>query len=361
MGPLTLPGYGMNHNDEFWFSWSPQRKFRFARTMAVLFIVVALLARCALGGDGGEGGSDGASTTTTPTASTTTLSPTPTSVGAVDVATKLPAARYISSVARAGGKVMIVAGLDEKKNSTDTIWLFDPEAGTIADVGKFAAPVHAAAAAPLGDRALIMGGAKGDSVYSTVYAVDADGNVEGIGNLPAARAGATAVTSPDGSTVFVVGGYDGKTGSTEVLRTTDGVNFTAIATLNHVVRYPAVTVLDDTLWVVGGEYDNALSAAIQRIDLTTGAVTDLPELGTPVSRANAFTVGNSVFVAGGRTAGGGSSAILRFEPYNGGFVVAGNLPTPRYDAGIVVEANRAWLIGGSTPQASTDIVELTAS
>jgi len=137
VGPLTLPGYGMNHNDEFWFSWSPQRKFRFARTMVVLFIVVALLARCALGGDGGEGGSDGASTTTTPTASTTTLSPTPTSVGAVDVATKLPAARYISSVARAGDKVMIVAGLDEKKNSTDTIWLFDPEAGTIADVGKF--------------------------------------------------------------------------------------------------------------------------------------------------------------------------------------------------------------------------------
>ena len=75
----------------------------------------------------------------------------------------------------------------------------------------------------------------------------------------------------------------------------------------------------------------------------------------------ACAAGNSVFVAGGRTAGGGSSAILRFEPYNGGFVVAGNLPTPRYDAGIVVEANRAWLIGGSTPQASTDIVELTAS
>lgn len=353
------PGYRMQASNEFWVSWSQRRKIRFIRTVAIALVLLFFVGRCAFGGDSDTVETADTTTTAVPEVTTTT-NPMPTAMLAADVGTVLPEGRYIAGVGVAGDQIMVIAGLNDKRNSTDTIWRFNPADGAIAQVGTLPLPLHAAATTGLGGRALVMGGAKGDSVYKDVFAVDADGNVEKLGALPTARAGATAVTTGDGATVYVVGGYDGSSPTNEVLMTTDGVNFTPVATLIHPVRYPAVAIEGRSLWVMGGEYDNVISASVQRIDLDAGTVTEGAPLPAATSRGAGVTIGSSLFLVGGRTPSGVTGQILRYEGFSGGFIAAGALPAGRSDAGFASLGNRVWLFGGQAPETVNSIVELTA-
>ena len=72
-----------------------------------------------------------------------------------------------------------------------------------------------------------------------------------------------------GSSVYLVGGYDGTNPTRDVLVTTDGVQFRTVAQLPIGVRYPAVTALGDKVFVFGGELNGSQSSSVQEIDLPT--------------------------------------------------------------------------------------------
>lgn len=339
-------------------SWSLRRKLRLARTAAIAVVLVVLLWQCT--------GDDGTDVTTTPdkittTAVTTTIAPVAASTATATVLPgKLPEVHSLAGGATSGDRILIAGGLDEKKNSTKVLWSFDPATGATTEVGEIPAALHTPAMAALGSGTLLMGGAKGDSVFDTVQSIDGNGTVTTVGKLPQPRTNAVAISDGDGANALVFGGWDGKNPTNDVLQTTDGSAFTTVATLLHPVRYPAVAMLGRSVWVVGGEYDKAIVATIQRVDLDSGLVTDVAPLPVPLSRASAFTLGGSLFVAGGRTPEGRSNQIYRIDPITGAVTAAGSLPEERSDATVVVSGSTAYLFGGLAPTPSDAVVSLTA-
>ena len=229
------------------------------------------------------------------------------------------------------GRLIVAGGLSDKRTSTDTVWVLDPKAAPTSTTAAVAtadgrsaalpAPTHAAAAATLGGVALVIGGAKGTSAYDTVTAIDSSGKVSKHGTLPGRRTEATAIAGTDGSSVIIVGGNDGSKPTNDVLRTTDGTHFETIATLAQPTNSPAVAMLGQTIWVMGGEFNRSLSNAIQRIDLgaagTPATVAVSAPLPVALSRSSAFVLGGSVFLAGGRTTDARSNQIYRIDPMSG--------------------------------------------
>lgn len=340
-------------------TWSTRRKLRLLRTLAILLVLVIILWQCT--------GDDSTDVTTkkpkiTTTAVTTTIAPQPaTTATAAALPGKLPAVHSLAGGAAAGDKILLAGGLDTKKNSTDVVWSFDPASGATTALGKLPAALHTPAMAALGSGTLVMGGAKGTSVFDKVLSIDGAGAVTELGKLPTPRTNAVAISDGDGANVLVFGGWTGKDPTNEVLQTTDGTTFTTVATLLHPTRYPAVTMLGRSVWVIGGEYDKAISTGIQRVDLDSGQVVDVAPLPVGLSRASAFSLGNAIFVAGGRTSEGRSNQIYRVDPITGAVTAAGTLPEERSDATVAVSGTTAYLFGGLTPTPTDSIVTITAA
>ena len=291
-------------------------------------------------------------TTVAPVAATTAT--------ATALPTKLPTKRSLAGAASAGARVLIAGGLDDTKSSSATLWSFDPARGVSEEVGKLPAALHTPALAALGTGTLVMGGAKGNGTFDDVHLIDAEGKLRTTGTLPQPRTNAAALTDGDGASVLLLGGWDGKSGTLEVLRTVDGATFTTVTTLLHPIRYPAVAMLGRSVWVIGGEWDKVLSSGIQRVDLDSGVVTDVAPLPVALSRASAFTLGGSLFVAGGRTPDGRSNQIYRIDPLTGVISAAGALPEPRSDAAVAVSGTTAYLFGGQTDGPTDTVVAITA-
>ena len=339
-------------------SWSTRRKLRLARTIGIVIVLLLILWQC-------TGNDDPVVSTKKPkittTAVTTTVAPVAATTATATVAAgELPVVHSLAGGAPSGKKIILAGGLDEKKNSTNVVWSFDPSSGAVTAAGALPTALHTPAVAAIGSGTLVMGGAKGNTIFDTVYAIDAAGKVTSVGKLPHPRTNAVAISDEGGSSALVFGGYDGKDPTNEVLQTTDGVNFTTVATLAHPVRYPAVAQLGRSVWVIGGEFNTALSATVTRVDLDSGLVTDVATLPTPLSRASAFSLGGSLFVAGGRTPDGRSNQILRIDAITGAVTAAGMLPEGRSDATVVVSGTTAFLFGGLTPTPSKTIVSITA-
>ncbi|MFN8051759.1 MAG: hypothetical protein U0Q22_10000 [Acidimicrobiales bacterium] len=354
-----IGGFLRDLSDTF-YSWSPRRRVRFLRTLAIGLVLVLVLWRCTSGGD------DSTSTTTVPSTTrvaptTTTPLPAATTATATRLAQKLPSPHVLAGGTAFGKRILLAGGLDKTKTSTTVVWSFDPATGATSKIGDLPLPVHTPAMAPLGSGVLVMGGGKGTTVYDKVLSVSRTGAVTETGKLPQPRTNATAVRVPGDKGVVLLGGYSGKSPTNEVLRTTDGVTFTPVAVLSHPVRFPAVAVLGRSIWVIGGEFDQALTPGIQRVDLDSGLVTDVAPLPVGLSRGSGFTLGGAIFVAGGRTAKGPSDQIYRIDPITGATTVAGTLPEPRSDATAVVSGTTAYLFGGLAPTATDTIVAVTAA
>lgn len=340
-------------------SWSQRRKMRLARTIGIALLIVIVLWRCTAGG-----GDTATTSTTQPPATVASTAPPPiaaTTATARALRQPLPEQRSLGGGARAGDSLIVAGGLDVTRTSTTSIWRLDPRRGGATEVGQLPRPLHGPAMAPLGRSALLIGGGMGSDIYDHVLAIGPNGGVRERGRLPTRRSNATAVASPDGGSVIVAGGYTGLEPTNEVLQTTDGVTFTTVGTLLHPVRFPAVAMLGRSVWVIGGEYDKALTTFVQRLDLDTGQVTDVAALPVALSRAAAFTLGGSIFVAGGRTVEGRSDQIYRIDPTTGLVAAAGALPEGRSDATLVVDGERVFLVGGMAPNASDTVVVITAN
>ena len=179
----------------------------------------------------------------------------------------------------------------------------------------------------------------------------------GISRQP--RADLAAVTI--GTTVYLVGGYDGTNATRDVLATSDGVQFHTIAQLPVGVRYPAVAAAGDKVFVFGGALSGTESSAVQQIDVRTGSARLIGELPSPRTEAAALTLGGSIFVVGGRAGGAASSDVLRFDPSGNQFALDSALPTPLADSATVTVGDRAYLVGGEAASISSSVAALHES
>ncbi len=273
-------------------------------------------------------------------------------IAAVPAPWLLPAPVSRAVAVADGSGVLIAGGLDANQASSSGVFRLDPSSGLLTRTGTLVAPTHDAAGALIGGRLFVFGGGAQTTV-DTVQALPSTGPAMIAGHLPRPRSDLAAIEV--GTTVYLVGGYDGHAPTRDVLATTDGTNFRVAARLPVGVRYPAVGAIGDVIYVFGGEAAGSPSDAVQAIDTRTGDARVVGHLPEPRTEAAAFSIAGALFVAGGRTPGGPSHDIRRFDPKRG-FAAAGSLPAPVADAAAAVVGNRAYLVGGEAAAAVAGVV-----
>ena len=262
---------------------------------------------------------------------------------------RLPAPVYRTVAVVSGGRIYVLGGHDSVGGTISEVCVFDPATGLAKRAGSLALPTHGAAAANLGGRILVFGGAS-NSVHDVVQQFfPASGRSRVIGHMPTVRADVTATLV--GQRVILLGGFDGVGPQSEVWETRDGRNFRVVARLPQAVRYPAVASLGSAVYVFGGlisggEYTGTFSNAVQRISLPTGTARIVGRLPTPLAHAMAATIGGHIYLLGGSAPGGPSDAIRRFDPATGRIVRAGRLAHTLTDAAVATVGHAVYLLGG---------------
>jgi outer membrane protein assembly factor BamB len=301
-------------------------------------------------------------------------------------------------VAGSPGQLVVLGGLRADGGSANGVYAVRAVTGAVRRIGALSAPLHDAAAAVLGRRALVFGGGSPTTV-ATVEAFTLRGQgsaspaaTAAIGSMPAPRSDAAAVTI--GRITYLVGGYDGTRADAPVLATTDGRTFTRAAALRIPVRYPAVAALGGQIFVFGGQaidgpHAGAPLDVIQAVDPVRHTAAVIGRLPEPLAGAAAVTVAGELFVAGGESSvaqrltpgvgttqlgsagsGAGSpaaasssstftvSTIWAFDPAARRLLPAGHLQVPVSHAGVAVFGSVAWIVGGESSGALVASVQM---
>ncbi len=342
--------------------WSRRRKLRLARTGAILLTLIiviwALAQSC---------GSDDVTTSSTTTTAkvaqkaTTTTTP-PLGLTVARAPKGLPAPHYDAPSITVDSKILIMGGLDKNRSSKTAVWSFDPATGATTAAGTLAKAAHGAGGAAIGGKVLVYGGSVGTTAFSDIQQFDpATRRSTLAGKMPQARTEFTAVTDPTGPMTYLVGGWDGKQPTDEVLSTLDGTTFQPVASLPEPVIDPAVVLAGDIIWVFGGTWNNVASSSIQKIDVKAGNAQVVGKMAAPITNAMAFAIDGVVFLAGGKVNGTRSADVSRFDPTTSTLTPIAKLPTPLSDSTVAVQGRTAYLFGGLAPNVTNQIVTLTAA
>lgn len=280
-----------------------------------------------------------------PSTPATGPTPTPALAGSFTAAQsdlRLPKALSRAVAFAAGDRILVAGGISGNATSAAVLAL-DPAAGTIASVGKLKHPVEGAAAGDLGGSSLVVGGAS-QAAGVWVQAVADTGGVTNVGALPRARTGLRIAQV--GEELIIVGGSARGNVDTQVLGTTDGIQFRVVAKLFQGVIDPAVAAIGGKVYVIGGETGAGATSAVQIVDVANGTVAFGTPLPHPISRATALVIGGAILVLGGRRGRTPSSVMQRIDPTDGSIRTVGNLPYQVFDAAGVVLDGTGYLIGG---------------
>ena len=263
------------------------------RSLLCLAIAVVALGATACTGTSSDR-RVGTGATTTPAPSTTAGSKTS---GALTIAIapwKLAAPIANEVLATDGTQLTILGGLDATKLSTNAVVRVNPTTGASQPAGTLAEAVHDAAGVRIGTNTLVIGGGgPSENGSADAQIVSPDGHTAIVGKMPQPRS--DHVAAAVGGKIYVLGGYDGANIVGDVVTTTDGTSFAKLSTLPVPVRYPAIAVLDSAIYLFGGvaSTNGTDTAAIQRLDTTTGAITVVGQLPTTVSHASAVVLDNT--------------------------------------------------------------------
>ena len=276
---------------------------------------------------------------------------------------QLPAPVYRTVAVARGQRIFVLGGHDVAGDTTSNVDELNVDTGAARVAGTLAAPTHGSAAATLGRRLLVFGGA-GSAVHDLVQQFEPRWHTARvIARLPRPRADVTAAVV--GHTVVLIGGFDGIGPQRDVWASGDGRHFHVIAKLPQAVRYAAVVANGDSVYVLGGlisgsEYHGRFSDLVQRVDIRDQNARVVGRLPTPLAHAMGALVAGRVLVMGGSTPTGSSAAILRFYPASGRVSRAGRLPHPLTDAAVATTDDRAYLLGGisTRPLAGVIVVRL---
>ena len=304
-----------------------------------------------------------AETATPPPASSDQPSsgPSPTGVTTVKLVAaphQLPAPVQRAVAVNDGKQILIAGGLDANGTSTNGVFAYSAQTGHIAQVGTVPQAFHDAAGEMIGKDLFVFGGGSTESSDAVQSFDPATGKGTVRGHLPMALSDLTGATI--GRTVYLVGGWNGASPQPTVWSTTDGMDFTKVATLPAGVRYPAVAAVGSNLVVAGGELANGTETTrVSLVDTTTGHVSALTKLPEPIGHAMAFTSGGTVYVAGGRDdVGTALDTVIAIDPSSGKLSAAPKMPTALSDSAVATTADGPTvLIGGAALAATRTILE----
>jgi N-acetylneuraminic acid mutarotase len=250
-----------------------------------------------------------------------------------------------ASAALGPSQFVLLGGLTAADISTDAVIV----AGLHSSAVRATLPnaQHDAQAAMLGGNVYVFGGGQ-FTQYDHILAYDpTTGLVQTAGALPSAAS--DVAVSGDGSTGYVIGGFDGVNWLNTVLAFTPGSPPRVVARLPVALRYAAAAAVDGYVLVAGGSTSTGTSDAIYRIDPSTGAVSVLGHLPAGLTHAGAGVIGNTMYLVGGRgeVVTDRSADVWAINPTTGMIRRAATLPQPLSDAAVVSLGDRLIVAGGS--------------
>ncbi len=293
-------------------------------------------------------------TTTRPVSGTSTTAAPPAGVAVAPLPGRLPEKLSRAAGVGTAGHVLLLGGLADT-GSVSSILQLDPATGTVQQTGTLAVATHDAMAAALGSTVYLFGG--GETVSIDTVQAYGGGRSGVIGHLPEPRSDGVAVAVS--GRIYLVGGYNGRVVLHDVLMTSDGATFVVIAHLPVAVRYPAVTVVGTTIYVIGGDAAGGPTTTIQSVNVADGTTKVVGQLPQPIVEATAFSVGNQVFVAGGRTGSAFRAEVDRVDVATGALTPVATLPGPLADAAAATLGNTVYLAGGESPARLDQILTIT--
>jgi len=265
----------------------------------------------------------------------------------VTEAGRLPAAVQRAVAVGVGGHVLVAGGLDVAQQSTNGVFSVETSSGRTRLLGTFPQAFHDAAAAVIGRRLLVFGGGAASS-SSAVQEFDLRSHRGAVvAQLPTPLS--DLVAARFGSTVYLVGGYDGTSPQSSVYATESGTSFRRVARLPVGLRYPAaVGTSGGDLVVAGGLTRSGVSAAVYVVDPRTGTTSRIGSLPRGVSAAPAVSGSNGrVYVLGGRDAAGNAVTDVTVIDMNRRSISRlAPLPAPVADAAVAHVGAEWYLIGG---------------
>jgi hypothetical protein len=295
-----------------------------------------------------------------PTTVVPTTLPAPVAVTATRATVSLPAAlSRIAATTDGSGAVLLAGGRNAQRASVAQVLRFEPATGAFTPTGALAEAVQKAMAVPGASGPLVLGGIGTDKPTAAVQAL-AVPKATIAGRLPEPRTDAAAAVI--GSTIYVVGGFDGGREPTTVLASSDGgATFRTVGSLLNGNRNGALVAVGESLYLIGGEENGKQVAKVLRIDPTDGSSAQVGLLPAPVSQAAAFVLEGSVFLAGGRLGPNPTDQVLRLDLDSGTATLAGTLPEAVAHPAVAVVGDVAWLLGGEAAAPSAAVVEVRAT
>jgi large repetitive protein len=340
-----------------------------ARPLAAVALVVVGVTLAGCGGGGGGSGVATPSTTQASSASTTSSAGSTTSTttpGAISVAAaswRLPAPASREVLLADDASLFLLGGLDSAKRSSAAVLRIDPKTGASAPIAQLAPGVHDAGGYRHGSDLLVVGGGAPPAV-AAVQAAAFNAPTRSVGQLAAPRA--DLVVAVVGDTAYALGGADEQSGAPKfrdrVEASSDGgVTWKDAGALAEAVRYPAVAVVGDAIYLFGGVTTSGSqdTRSVQRYDPATRTTTVVGQLPAPLSHASALALGGHVYVLGGFVDNKVSPQVLRFDPVNASIESAGTLPEPVSDGATAVIGTVGYYAGGQgADNAVTDQVTI---
>jgi Kelch motif protein len=251
------------------------------------------------------------------------------------------------------GRIVLAGGLTAG-TSTASVLAIDPVSGVPRRIGTLPLAVHDAAGGTIRGALFLFGG--GSSTSTSVVQRVGSRHAVVAGQLPTARSDVAAAQVD--RAVYLIGGYDGLHWTATVLRTQDGRTFTPVAHLAVPVRYAAVAAEGGDLWVFGGLTPSGATAAVQRVDPTTGRTKIVAHLPMRLLGASALVVHGAVLVCGGNDGQHSLRTIYRFDPTSTALKRVGTLPQPDAFAAAAVVGGAGYLLGGENPNLPTRRVQV---
>jgi len=243
------------------------------------------------------------------------------------------------------GRFVLLGGLTPADTSTADVIV----AGLHGELGHATLPnaQHDAQAAALGGQVYLFGGGQ-YAQYDHILRFDPATNaVNSAGVLPAPAS--DVAVAGDGSTAYVVGGFDGSAWLDTIVAYAPGAPPRVVARLPVPLRYAAATIAGGYLLIAGGSTPSGVSDSVLRYDPRTGRLATLARLPRGITHAAAGVLGRTMYLVGGRgdSVSAKTDAILAIDPVTGEIRSAGRLPQPLSDAAVVSLGSRLIVAGGS--------------
>lgn len=235
--------------------------------------------------------------------------------------------------------------------SLASVLLLSPSVSVFAQLPQL---THDAAAGFLNGQLTVFGGGQSVS-YNTVVGV-AQSGPKVIGRLSDPLSDATAVpyTWKGTKGIALIGGYDGKVyrKTSQFISVKNGhLSYTTLFRMPVGLRYTAVAVAGNHIYMVGGKTPHAISHAVYEWQPSDKSPRQLATLSTGLQKAAAFVDGQNLVVIGGLDSSNHvRDTILAIHLSNGKKHIVGHLQTSLADMGYAQIGKVGYIAGGFTSE-----------